>query len=475
MPPFDGPRATLCVTRYPSKTCVVPSSIATGMETATAFLHCCRTLTRFGSIANVCATWRNCDLAMSYGFSRRCETGASTVVTLSSFLRANGGILGRAARSLLDPEDHRPRRRGTTSGPPRDQSQLKVAVGKDRARRVSPGHAERVSAREHVTQAREQTDASTVGAPELEIETRERDNIGPSTCAKNGTCDQAQQRRRRIRRSERACRQANRCEHRLLSGTEDDRPRHTHLTAGERRRDKRTFCGCSTLELARRPRTDVYAHESPRPQRHAFRPHREVESCRALSVDVHIERENQAPRGEIAQQELLRRPPARAERASQRKRRGSGRNLRGRCAAEIDEARPLRGDVVVRKRTRGTDEQALEPIGVEVRPRLCQERGGPGDERCCNARTVHRPVARSFIGVTAWLRRLERNSRRDKLRLDPAVEGEAGRREARDAPLSAVRCRSQRSERNRRRDAATELLEESLRHVRRNRNGRDRS
>src|ERR671935_112283 len=88
MPPFDGPRATLCVTRYPSKTCVVPSSIATGMETATAFLHCCRTLTRFGSIANVCATRRSCDFAISYGFSRRWEAGASTVVTLSLLFAA---------------------------------------------------------------------------------------------------------------------------------------------------------------------------------------------------------------------------------------------------------------------------------------------------------------------------------------------------------------------------------------------------
>src|SRR5919201_5760666 len=81
MPPFDGPRAMLWVTLYPSKTCVVPSSIATGIETPTAFLHFSRTLTRFGSIANVFATLCSCAFAMSYGFSRRCEIGASTVVT----------------------------------------------------------------------------------------------------------------------------------------------------------------------------------------------------------------------------------------------------------------------------------------------------------------------------------------------------------------------------------------------------------
>src|ERR671936_3038070 len=83
MPPLDGPRAMLCVTRYPSNTCVVPSSICTGIDTTSAFLHCWKTFTRLGLIANVCATRRSCDFAISYGFSRRWEAGASTVVTLS--------------------------------------------------------------------------------------------------------------------------------------------------------------------------------------------------------------------------------------------------------------------------------------------------------------------------------------------------------------------------------------------------------
>ena len=39
MPPFDGPRATLCVTRKPVKTSTEPSSIRTGTETSTAFLQ----------------------------------------------------------------------------------------------------------------------------------------------------------------------------------------------------------------------------------------------------------------------------------------------------------------------------------------------------------------------------------------------------------------------------------------------------
>jgi hypothetical protein len=50
IPPFDGPRAMLWVTRYPSKTSMWPSSIVTGMATVTAFLHFERTLTMFSSI-----------------------------------------------------------------------------------------------------------------------------------------------------------------------------------------------------------------------------------------------------------------------------------------------------------------------------------------------------------------------------------------------------------------------------------------
>src|SRR5687768_16254984 len=79
MPPLEGPRAMLCVTRYPSKTVTEPSSIVTGIETSTDFLHRSRTLIRFGSIAKVFPTRRSCSRAISYGFSRR-WVGTSAVV-----------------------------------------------------------------------------------------------------------------------------------------------------------------------------------------------------------------------------------------------------------------------------------------------------------------------------------------------------------------------------------------------------------
>src|SRR5919199_5503802 len=141
MPPLDGPRAMLCVTRYPSKTCVVPSSIATGIETATAFLHFSRTLTRFGSIAKVFATFRSCAFAMSYGFSRRCETGASTVVTFRSFFRAKRGFsLGRG-RSLLDREGDRAPSRRAADGGVGDEPEPVIPGREDRACGVAAGDA----------------------------------------------------------------------------------------------------------------------------------------------------------------------------------------------------------------------------------------------------------------------------------------------------------------------------------------------
>src|SRR5919201_706404 len=153
MPPFDGPRATLCVTRWPWNTCVVPSSIATGTDTDTAFLHSWRTLTRFGSIANACATRRNCSRAISKGFSRRCETGASTVVTSAPF-SAQIGTFWLGLRSLLlDREGHGFDGRRPAGGAVREEAQLVRAARQNGAGGVAPGDAERVATGKHVAQA----------------------------------------------------------------------------------------------------------------------------------------------------------------------------------------------------------------------------------------------------------------------------------------------------------------------------------
>src|SRR6266545_935066 len=199
MPPFDGPRATLCVTRCPWKTCVVPSSIATGTDTDTAFLHSWRTFTRFGSRAKTWATRRNCSRAISNGFSRRCETGASTVVTSAPFA-AQMGTFRLGGRSLLDREWHRLDSRQAWIGAVREQSQLVLPARQDGARRVASRDAERVAAGQHVAQTREQADATSVRAPELEVEPCQRQHGGTTGGTRHRSGNEAQQRGRRVGR-----------------------------------------------------------------------------------------------------------------------------------------------------------------------------------------------------------------------------------------------------------------------------------
>src|SRR5436190_24331830 len=101
------------------------------MEMDTAFLHSCSTLTRFGSIAKAWATRRSCSRAISNGFSRRCETGASTVVTSTPFYAQMRAFRpGRASicAHLLDGERHRPDGRRARVGAVAEQAQLVVAA-----------------------------------------------------------------------------------------------------------------------------------------------------------------------------------------------------------------------------------------------------------------------------------------------------------------------------------------------------------
>src|SRR3954452_22988608 len=159
MPPFDGPRATLCVTRYPLKTRVPPWSIDTGTDTSTAFLHSPRTSTRLGSTSKVAATRRSCSRAISNGFSRRCEAGCATAVTESRVYgyssQAEPNALSARFPALDggrdDPDDVVPRSEALPVG-------------------VAAGQPERVPARQHVAEQGQRPDLCPVRAPEDDIE-----------------------------------------------------------------------------------------------------------------------------------------------------------------------------------------------------------------------------------------------------------------------------------------------------------------
>src|SRR4051812_24881311 len=103
------------------------------METSTAFLHSPRTLTRLASMSNVVATRCSWSRAISRGFSRRCEVGASTVVTETA-QRVYGGSPEReretptAQQAALDRvaddlDDVVSRRKKLTVGPPAGETE----------------------------------------------------------------------------------------------------------------------------------------------------------------------------------------------------------------------------------------------------------------------------------------------------------------------------------------------------------------
>src|SRR5579864_3858474 len=151
MPPLEGPRATLWVTRKPVKTRTEPSSIVVGIETSTVFLHSLSTPTRSSAIPNRSATLRSWLWAIRNGLSG------------VGFASDNGAV---ASRDLLYPEgDLRPRER-VPEHRPGDEAQLVVAGGEHGAARAAPGERERVVAGEEIDDAREHAEEGAVAAVE---------------------------------------------------------------------------------------------------------------------------------------------------------------------------------------------------------------------------------------------------------------------------------------------------------------------
>src|SRR3954451_3226074 len=167
MPPFDGPRATLCVTRYPLKTRVPPWSIDTGTDTSTAFLHSPRTSTRLGSTSKAAATRRSCSRAISNGFSRRCEAGCATAVT-------EWRVYGYSSER----ESHCLSARFSALDGIRDDPDEVVAGSEPLPVRIAAREPERVAAGQHVAEQSQRPDLCPVGSQEHDVEPLEREDLG---------------------------------------------------------------------------------------------------------------------------------------------------------------------------------------------------------------------------------------------------------------------------------------------------------
>src|SRR5579862_4200695 len=144
MPPLEGPRAMLWVTRQPMKFRTEPSSIVVGIETSTDFLHWPRTLTRSSSISKASATFCNWRCAIWKGLSM------------------TGG--------LLYPEGH--------AGPARLAAELRpggdpdlVAAGRqDIAGGAAAGQAEAVGARKQVARVRKRAEIGASGGVQENVQ-----------------------------------------------------------------------------------------------------------------------------------------------------------------------------------------------------------------------------------------------------------------------------------------------------------------
>src|SRR6516165_6639275 len=150
MPPSEGPRATLWVTRQPMKQRTEPSSILVGIKTSTDFLHSPRIPTMSSSRPKTPATFRSCCCAIRNGLS--------------------GTVMG-AGGSLYPEGDLQPARRAAERRQ-RDQADL-VASGRERRTpRATSRQAEAVDARKEVAGPGEGAEIATAGGVEQHVEPR---------------------------------------------------------------------------------------------------------------------------------------------------------------------------------------------------------------------------------------------------------------------------------------------------------------
>src|SRR2546429_1016303 len=138
---------------------------------------------------------------------------------------------GPNSASLLDRETDRADRRGPGIRREGDQPELIIAAAEYGARRVATGHPERVATRQHVPEARKESDAAAVAAPQFEVEAGQRQYVGLACRTPDGARDEAQQRRCGIRGRERVRRKANGAEARRGPWPARNRPRHADLSA----------------------------------------------------------------------------------------------------------------------------------------------------------------------------------------------------------------------------------------------------
>src|SRR5919201_2450274 len=316
-----------------------PSAIVTGTETTTAFLHSWRTLTRFGSIANSAATRRSCSFARSYGFSRRCDSGTSSVVTgaPSALGRWKSRCKRRAEyRPLFDRERHLAAGREAPVGRDRRQRQ-RVVAGRQRVPvRVPAGQPEGVAPRQKVAHPDEEAELVAVGGGQHHVEPPDRMDLRSLWAGCEPARSEGENNGLGVRRFERRAREANRRQEGRLIATERNRPRNP-----DRQRRARPDLDCPLGRRAWRgraaeggldPNRDLAARGKAEALGHGGQ--REAGAARLGDGNAEVE----STRRETPNRELLRRAPVRARSRTEVERRRIGLEFGSRGCADVDEA-----------------------------------------------------------------------------------------------------------------------------------------
>src|SRR5438270_1016295 len=280
----------------------------TGTETSTAFLHAPRTATRFGSMSNASATRRSWLRAISKGFSRRCETPASTVVTGVSFSEVDSRIRVYD-RSSEGKSELSPARRPAVRRVGEDDGHV-PAWRKRGAAGAAAGEPERVHAREHVADAREETEARAAGTAEEHVEAGERADFDPSARGDQASGLQGEERGTRVGRSECSARERCARDEVDLLRVERKRPWDADRSSAGDGPDHGSVGGLVADRAGRGQRIDVHEDAVARTQHDARRMQRELDGGGAFVLRSDPERDLQLPRGEIRERERGTHPPA---------------------------------------------------------------------------------------------------------------------------------------------------------------------
>src|SRR5205809_5265350 len=406
---------------------------------------------------------------MSNGFSRRCETGASSEVTGAAPFGSAPKVRCPLAEytPLSDRETDPADRSRARCGRVRDHLEPVRAAVEAGPRRAPAGQPELVAPGEDVAQPGEEPEPCSLLVPERDVEPVERLDLVPFVAADDPAGDDGEERGPDVGGRERARLEGDLAEQVVPVPAEGDRPRDPERLGADRLNDDGSGRRGGALERARERHAQRNANGGARAQEEVSRLRGEPDGRRPFGLALDPDPDPDRPGREVPDEQLLRAVPAGPWGLAEGEAPRLDRDLAGCGGTGVDDARALPRDRLAPARSRRLREQRGEGAGVESRSGLGEKGGGACDDRGGGARAVHGAEAGRPGRVGPRLRGGEGDSRRDEVRRHPAVEGETCRGERRDLPGVRVPRRLGDADRDARVGTAAERPEQERRRVRR--------